>query len=51
MFRSLTAASQVYRLTTPHDINRMEPRLTNVHPAHLGSEAGLLGAALLPLFQ
>jgi glucokinase len=51
MFRSLSDSSQVYRLTAPRNIDHMEPGLTNVHPAHLGPEAGLLGAAMLPLFQ
>jgi glucokinase len=51
MFHSLAAVSQVYRLTKPQNIDHMEPRMTNVHPAHLGPEAGLLGAALLPLFE
>ena len=51
MFRSLAESSQIYRLTAPENVDRIQPRMTNVVPAHLGPEAGLLGAALLPIFQ
>jgi glucokinase len=51
MFRALMASSQVYRMTQPQNSGHFEPRMTNVFPAHLGPEAGLLGAALLPFSQ
>jgi glucokinase len=51
MYRSLYRCSQIYRLTMPHDVEVFEPRKTNICPAVLGPEAGLLGAALLPQFQ
>jgi glucokinase len=49
MFRSLGESSQIFRMTQPRDKDSFEPRMTNVFPARLGPEAGLLGAALLPL--
>ena len=48
LFRSLEANSQVYRLTKAEDRDVFDPLRTNICHAHLGSEAGLLGAALLP---
>jgi glucokinase len=48
MFDSLLASSQIYRMTQPENRGQFEVRMTNVFPAHLGPEAGLLGAALLP---
>jgi glucokinase len=51
MYRSLYRCSQIYRLTQPGESTVFEPRRTNVLPALLGPEAGLIGAALLPHFQ
>jgi glucokinase len=51
MFRELTRASYVYRLTRPADAAVFEPGKTNVMPAQLGPDSGLLGAAMVPCFQ
>jgi len=51
MYRSLYRSSQIYRLTQPSAVHRFERRKTNICPALLGPEAGLIGAALLPHFQ
>jgi glucokinase len=51
MLRSVYETSQVYRLTRPTDPNVFEARKTNICPAKLGPDAGLIGAALLPHFQ
>jgi glucokinase len=51
MFQSLEDASQVYRLTKPASREQYDPCRTNVCHAHLGPEAGILGASLLPFFQ
>lgn len=48
MFESLRRLCYVYRLSQPADPARPAPRATNLAPAVLGSEAGLLGAAMLP---
>jgi glucokinase len=48
MFRELERASYVYRLTRPQDQNVFEAGKTNVIPAELGSDSGLLGAAMVP---
>jgi len=50
MFRELERASYVYRLTRPADWNRYEPGKTNVFPAQLGADSGLLGAAMVPRY-
>ena len=50
MFRELERASYVYRLTQPDDRDRFEAGKTNVMPAQLGSDSGLLGAAMVPRF-
>ena len=49
MFSTLREGSYVYRQSMPRDPNFFEPGKTYVAPAQLGSEAGLLGAALLPV--
>jgi glucokinase len=48
MFRTVREFSVVYRLATPSQVNTLEPDRTFIRPAKLGSQAGLLGAALLP---
>ncbi len=50
MFRELARASYVYRLTQPAENGRHEAGKTNVLPAQLGSDSGLLGAAMVPHF-
>jgi glucokinase len=50
MFRELERASYVYRLTQPANPNLYEAGKTNVLAAHLGSDSGLLGAAMVPRF-
>ena len=50
MFRELERASYVYRLTQPGDWAQFERGKTNVVAAQLGSDAGLLGAAMVPRF-
>jgi glucokinase len=47
MFRALRDCSQTYRLTAPTNTEVFEAGKTNVLPAQLGAEAGLIGAALL----
>jgi len=49
MFATLREGSYVYRLSMPRDPAVYEPGKTHVAPAQLGPDAGLLGAALLPL--
>jgi glucokinase len=51
MFRELERASYVYRLTKPADPSKFERGKTNIMPARLGSDSGLLGAAMVPCFQ
>ncbi len=50
MFRELERASYVYRLTQPADRATFEAGKTNVLAAQLGSDSGLLGAAMMPRF-
>jgi glucokinase len=49
MFSTLREGSYVYRLSMPQDPNVFEPGKTHVAPAQLGGDAGILGAALLPV--
>jgi len=49
MFSTLCEGSYVYRLSMPRDPGVFEPGKTHVAPAQLGSDAGILGAALLPV--
>jgi glucokinase len=51
MFQELERASYVYRLTMPEDKYTFTPGTTNVLPAMLGSDSGLLGAAMVPLYE
>jgi hypothetical protein len=48
MMATLTEFSYVYRLTIPGETGGMFRDRTHVVPAVFGSEAGLLGAAMLP---
>jgi glucokinase len=50
MFEELERASYVYRLTMPEDKYTFTPGSTNVMPAEMGSDAGLLGAAMVPRY-
>lgn len=49
MFETLAEQSYVYRMAQPIDPSRYEPGKTHICRARLGSDAGLLGAAMLPL--
>ncbi len=49
MFATLREGSYVYRQSMPRDPRVFEPGRTHVAPAQLGGDAGILGAALLPL--
>lgn len=51
MFAELERGSYIYRLTKPSDASVPEAGKTNVLPAELGADSGLLGAAMLPFFQ
>ena len=51
MFRELERASYVYRLTKPDVPGQYQGGKTNVLAAQLGSESGLLGAAMVPRYQ
>ena len=51
MFTELDRGSYIYRLTRPSDSAVPEAGKTNVLPAELGPDSGLLGAAMLPFFQ
>ncbi|RRA47857.1 ROK family protein [Acidipila sp. EB88] len=51
LFRELERASYVYRLTMPEDKMTFTPGMTNVVPAVLGTDSGLLGAAMVPRYQ
>ncbi|HTZ89819.1 MAG TPA: ROK family protein [Alloacidobacterium sp.] len=51
MFAELDRSSYIYRLTRPADPAMPEAGKTNVFPAELGPDSGLLGAAMLPFFQ
>lgn len=49
MFATVREMSYVYRMSMPVDPAVFEPGKTHIAPAQLGSDAGILGAALLPL--
>ena len=49
MFTTLREGSYVYRQSMPRDPGVFEAGKTHVAPAQLGGDAGILGAALLPL--
>ncbi|MFP5230123.1 MAG: ROK family protein [Acidobacteriota bacterium] len=49
MFATLREGSYVYRQSMPRNPEVFEGGKTHVAPAQLGSDAGLLGAALLPV--
>ena len=49
MFATLREGSYVYRQSMPRDPAVFSPGKTHVAPAQLGGDAGILGAALLPL--
>jgi glucokinase len=51
MFATVRESSYVYRMAMPRDPGVFEKGRTHITPAQLGSDAGLLGAALLPLAQ
>jgi glucokinase len=51
MFRTLREFSYVYRLQEPSQFARREPGHPFITSATLGSDAGLLGAAMLPTFS
>jgi glucokinase len=51
LFRELERASYVYRLTMPEDQYTFTAGRTNVLPAQLGTDAGLLGAAMVPRYM
>lgn len=51
MFATLREMSYVYRMSMPANPNSFERGKTHIAPAQLGSEAGILGAALLPLSE
>ncbi|WP_158751942.1 ROK family protein [Acidobacterium sp. S8] len=51
MFAELERGSYVYRLSKPADPFVLEAGRTNVVAAELGSDSGLLGAAMLPFFH
>jgi glucokinase len=51
LFCELERASYVYRLSMPEDRNCFTPGRTNVCPAQLGTDAGLLGAAMVPRYM
>jgi glucokinase len=51
MFAELERGSYIYRLTKPSDTGVPQAGKTNVFPAELGPDSGLLGAAMLPFFQ
>ena len=48
MFRTVRHYSYVYRLSEPKDHTRNEAGHTNIMPALLGPDAGIIGAAMLP---
>jgi glucokinase len=49
MFEELASLSYIYRLTQPADPRVIVENKTYILPAVLGSDAGILGAAMLPL--
>ena len=51
MFAELERGSYIYRLTKPANVGVPQTGKTNVFPAQLGPDSGLLGAAMLPFFQ
>lgn len=51
MFATVREMSYVYRMSMPADPNTFERGKTHIAPAQLGSDAGILGAALLPLSE
>jgi glucokinase len=51
MFDELDRGSYIYRLSRPVNQAQVEAGKTNVVPAELGSDSGLLGAAMLPFFH
>jgi glucokinase len=51
MFAALEADSYIYRLSKPASAAVPEHGKTNVVPAKLGPDSGLLGAAMLPFFE
>lgn len=51
MFEAIERDSYIYRLSKPADVNAVEKAKTNVVPAQLGSDSGLLGAAMLPFLE
>ncbi len=51
MIRTTRRLAYVYRLTEPSAPGAFEPGKTAIVPAQLGSDAGLLGAAMLPYAQ
>lgn len=48
MFKTVRHYSYVYRLSEPRDVAVPEALKTNILPATLGPDAGLIGAAMLP---
>ncbi len=50
MFRTVRHYSYVYKLSEPADNTVPEPMKTNILPAQLGPDAGIIGAAMLPYF-
>jgi glucokinase len=48
MFKTVRHYSYVYRLSEPKDHDTLEQQKTNIMPAMLGPEAGIIGAAMLP---
>lgn len=51
MYLTLRELSYVYRLQQPSQLARREPGRPFITPATLGADAGLLGAAMLPLLS
>jgi glucokinase len=49
LFATVREMSYVYRMSMPDDPAIFQPGRTHIAPAQLGSDAGILGAALLPL--
>ncbi|HEX4038500.1 MAG TPA: ROK family protein [Acidobacteriaceae bacterium] len=49
MFATVREGSYVYRMSMPRAPEVFEKGKTHIAPARLGSEAGILGAALLPM--
>lgn len=51
MFEVLLRDCYIYRLTAPANDRDMDPLHTNIVPALLGPESGILGAAMLPFAE